>query len=77
MSDTIPFPSLIARVRRGDAQAAADLIRRYEPELRVIAVRKMEGYTNEEIAAEFQYGLRSVERKLAVIRNVWREASES
>ena len=37
MSDTIPFSSLIARVRQGDAQAAADLIRRYEPELRVMA----------------------------------------
>ncbi|MFO0878513.1 MAG: sigma-70 family RNA polymerase sigma factor [Gemmataceae bacterium] len=28
------FPELIARVRHGDDQAAADLVRRYEPEIR-------------------------------------------
>jgi DNA-directed RNA polymerase specialized sigma24 family protein len=36
--------------------------------LRAVAVWKMEGYTNEEIAAKLGRTLRSVERKLQVIR---------
>ncbi len=34
MPDKIPFPELIRRVRGGDASAAADLVRQYEPEIR-------------------------------------------
>lgn len=37
MSAADHFKSLMVRVRSGDAQAAADLIRQYESELRVIA----------------------------------------
>jgi DNA-directed RNA polymerase specialized sigma24 family protein len=39
--------------------------------LRKIALRKMEGYTNEEIARELGCVTRSVERKLNVIRKAW------
>jgi DNA-directed RNA polymerase specialized sigma24 family protein len=39
--------------------------------LRRVAARKMEGYTNEEIARELDCGLRTVERKLGVIRVAW------
>jgi DNA-directed RNA polymerase specialized sigma24 family protein len=39
--------------------------------LRAVALRKMEGYTNAEIADEFRCGLRTVERKLRVIRSLW------
>ena len=41
--------------------------------LRVVALLKLEGYTNEEIAASLDCGLRSVERKLEVIRKRWLE----
>jgi RNA polymerase sigma factor (sigma-70 family) len=41
--------------------------------LRTIALRKLEGYTNQEIADELGWGLRTVERKLAVIRAIWAE----
>lgn len=34
MSDEIPFPDLIQRVRSGDSEAAAELVRRYEPAIR-------------------------------------------
>lgn len=34
MSDEVSFQELIARVRRGDERAAADLVRRYEPAIR-------------------------------------------
>ena len=39
--------------------------------LRIIALLKMEGYSNEEIARRLDCALRSVERKLARIRNLW------
>jgi len=39
--------------------------------LRLIALRKLEGYRNEEIAKELDCGLRSVERKLSLIRQTW------
>jgi DNA-directed RNA polymerase specialized sigma24 family protein len=39
--------------------------------LRALALRKMEGYTNEEIARDLGCGLRSVERKLGRIRTLW------
>jgi DNA-directed RNA polymerase specialized sigma24 family protein len=45
-----------------------------EPLLRKIALKKLEGYTNPEIAQELDWSLRSVERKLAVIRALWSEA---
>jgi RNA polymerase sigma-70 factor (ECF subfamily) len=34
MSDETPFQALIARVRSGDGDAAAELVRRYEPAIR-------------------------------------------
>jgi len=39
--------------------------------LRQVALLKMEGYTNEQIAERLDCGLRSVERKLALIRKTW------
>jgi DNA-directed RNA polymerase specialized sigma24 family protein len=39
--------------------------------LRRVASWKMEGYTNEEIARGLDCGLRTVERKLGVIRAAW------
>lgn len=39
--------------------------------LRDIALRKMEGHTNQEIAARLGIGLRTVERKLERIRILW------
>jgi hypothetical protein len=35
MSDDQPFAEFIRRIRSGDAAAAAELIRRYEPEVRL------------------------------------------
>ncbi len=39
--------------------------------LRRVAIGKVEGYTNEEIAEQLDCGLRTVERKLGVIRATW------
>ena len=43
------------------------------PELRTVAMRKVEGYGNEEIAAQFGCGLRTVERRLRLIRGIWEQ----
>jgi DNA-directed RNA polymerase specialized sigma24 family protein len=42
--------------------------------LRTIALRKLDGYTNDEIAAHLPCSLRTVERKLSLIRSIWEEA---
>ena len=41
--------------------------------LRAIALLKFEGYENEEIASRQVCALRTVERKLALIRNLWEQ----
>jgi DNA-directed RNA polymerase specialized sigma24 family protein len=57
------------------AQAAEEFQRLLDllpsPELRTIAQWKMQGYTNKEIAKELDCALRSVERRLRVIRALW------
>jgi DNA-directed RNA polymerase specialized sigma24 family protein len=42
-----------------------------EPSLRAVALAKMEGWSNEEVAARHGLALRTVERKLALIRKIW------
>jgi DNA-directed RNA polymerase specialized sigma24 family protein len=39
--------------------------------LRKIAIRKLEGYTNQEIADQLDSSLRAIERKLQLIRRKW------
>jgi len=48
-----------------------------EEELRTIAVAKMEGYTNQEIAERLGCVERTVERKLKWIRAIWKEEYET
>ncbi len=67
--DSEPTPQFAAQV--------ADECRRLlevlpNDELRQIAIWKMEGYTTREIAQNLGRVVRSVERKLWVIRSVWR-----
>ncbi len=64
-----------------EAAATADECRRLldlldEPELRQIALWKVEGYTNEEIAARLDCVPRTVERKVRRIRMLWRDELE-
>jgi RNA polymerase sigma factor (sigma-70 family) len=42
-----------------------------DPELESIALRKMEGYTIEEIGREMGYVPRTIKRKVALIRTLW------
>ena len=43
-----------------------------DPQLRELAVAKMEGYNNEEIARRLECSLRTVERRLRLIRKEWK-----
>jgi len=63
-----PDPSLAAEI--------TDRIRHLlnlldDNQLRTIAVCKLEGYTNEEIAAQIDCALATVERRVALIRECW------
>jgi RNA polymerase sigma factor (sigma-70 family) len=45
-----------------------------DPQLRQIAVLRVEGYTVPEIAKKFNIGTRSIERKLRLIRSIWTDS---
>jgi DNA-directed RNA polymerase specialized sigma24 family protein len=62
---TPEFAALVAEEYRRRLAALADAA------LRRVAVLKMEGYSNEEIAGRTGLGLRSVVRKLDLIRRTW------
>ena len=44
--------------------------------LREVAMYKLEGYTNEEIAEKISRSVKTVERKLALIRKLWSKMEE-
>jgi DNA-directed RNA polymerase specialized sigma24 family protein len=72
--DRGPTPEFAAQV----AEHCQQLLDRLEDsQLRELAVWKMEGYTNEEIAAKLGCIARTVERRLRVIRSIWTDASNS
>ena len=65
-----PTPAFAAQV----AEECRRLLERLDsPELRAVALRKVEGYGNEEIAAQLGCGLRTVERRLRLIRGIWEQ----
>jgi DNA-directed RNA polymerase specialized sigma24 family protein len=53
------------------AEAMDQLLDRLPADIRPIAVWKFEGFTNQEIAAKLNYTLRTVERKVSLIRKAW------
>lgn len=63
-----PTPDVIASV---EEQCQAMLNRLPDDTLRQLATLRLEGYSNEELAEKTGLSLRSVERKLGVIREVW------
>ena len=63
-----PTPELAAQV----AEECRRLLGRLDDAtLQSLALLKMEGYTNQELAARLGCGLRTVERKLQLIRQIW------
>jgi DNA-directed RNA polymerase specialized sigma24 family protein len=63
-----PSPEFAAQV----AEDCERLLRSLgDPELRSVALLKMEGYTNGEVARQLGFSARSVKRKLQLIRRLW------
>ena len=44
-------------------------------DLRQVAIMKMDGYTNEEIARRLDRGVSTIERKLRAIRSIWQQVA--
>jgi DNA-directed RNA polymerase specialized sigma24 family protein len=63
-----PTPEFVAQATEEYERLIAFLP---DPDLRQIAQWKMEGFTNEEIAARLHCVSRSIERKLQIIRTMW------
>ena len=69
-----PTPAFAAQV----AEEFEKLLGLLEDEkMRAVALAKMEGYANEEIADRLGVALRTVERKLQRIRTLWTKGAES
>jgi DNA-directed RNA polymerase specialized sigma24 family protein len=66
-----PSPEFAVQVAEEMERLLALLDGAGDPELRSVALRKMEGFTVEEIAAELGCAPRTAARKLALIRKVW------
>jgi DNA-directed RNA polymerase specialized sigma24 family protein len=65
-----PTPEFAARV----AEECRRLLDRLgDDELRAVATAKLEGYSNEEIAGQRGCVVRTVERRLRIIRGLWQE----
>lgn len=58
------------------AEQCGRLLDGLEPEQRQIANRKLQGYTNSEIAVELGCGVRTVERRLSIIRLTWEKLDD-
>lgn len=69
VTDDDPSPELAAMAAEDNRRLFGALD---DETLRVVALLKLESFTNEQIATCLDCGLRSVERKLDLIRRAWR-----
>jgi RNA polymerase sigma factor (sigma-70 family) len=67
IADDNPTPELAALF----ADECQRLLSQLPPPLQQLTLAKLEGYTNEEIAQQSSCSLRSVERQLRLIREMW------
>jgi len=66
---TEPSPEFAAVM----TEALDQLLKALDSELRTIALLKLEGYTNDEIAIQIERSVPTVERRLRLIRQTWQE----
>jgi DNA-directed RNA polymerase specialized sigma24 family protein len=69
-----PDPQFAAEVAE---QCRRLLGRLGDPQLRAVALARMEGYSNEEVASQLGCTPRTVERKLQLIRSLWEKEGSS
>jgi DNA-directed RNA polymerase specialized sigma24 family protein len=67
-ADPGPSPELVVEMAEQTQRLLGGLS---DPQLRQIAIWKMEGYTNDEIAGGLNCALSTVERRLRLIRDLW------
>jgi DNA-directed RNA polymerase specialized sigma24 family protein len=60
----------VAAILREESERMFD---RLDGDLRRIALGKLEGYSNRELASQLHCGLRTIERRLEIIRRIWTE----
>jgi RNA polymerase sigma factor (sigma-70 family) len=65
-----PSPEFAAQVAE-ECRRLLDCLE--DPELEAVALWKMEGFTNDEIAAQLGCVRRTVDRRLALIRRIWQK----
>lgn len=63
-----PTPAMEVEMKENIASAVDSL---ELPELKTIALLKLDGYTNQEISTQLNRSLSTVERKLRAIRGIW------
>lgn len=63
-----PTPAIEMEMKENIESAIEQL---QEADLKTIALMKLDGYTNQEIATQLGRGLSTVERKLRAIRGIW------
>ena len=70
IADRQPTPEFAAEV----AENMRELLARLDDDaMRQVALGKLEGYTNQEVACRLRLSLRAVERKLQCIRRIWQQ----
>jgi DNA-directed RNA polymerase specialized sigma24 family protein len=69
-ADDAPTPEFAAAMAD---QCRRLLARLEDPRLQALAIAKMDGSANHEIAAEMGCSVRTVERRLKLIRDIWRD----
>ena len=67
-----PTPEFAAMV----AEETRLLLEQLAPQLRPLALAKLEGYRNDEIADQLECSVSTVERKLRLIRDIWKRRVE-
>jgi DNA-directed RNA polymerase specialized sigma24 family protein len=65
-----PTPSFAAEVA-DECRRLVELLE--DPDLRSVALCKLEGHTNREIADRLGWSLATIERRLVLIRRIWEE----
>ena len=63
-----PTPEIVASMNEEVEQLLDALT---DEQLKLIVQKKLEGYGNREISESLDVGLRTIERKLAIIRSTW------
>ena len=69
-------PSTMMELQEDLAILLSQLDATGDPKLREIAIRRLEGASNEEIAHQLECTVRSVQRKLQILEKLWTERDE-